>query len=1200
MCDFFHFGLPVWQKKITARFALHLSLAHFIHCMNATLDSSLPQRAVELAETLLREAAADATMAERWQAWKLSRMMEDPQGKLTTLFLTDQVFRFPTDAQKAQRLRDIVEEHGAPEYLPIWEQAMMNIGAVASKFAPEIVMPLVEKKMRMESAKVVLPGEDQALHKHLTKRRKNGMKMNLNQLGEAILGEEEAAHRLKTNLARLADPQCEYISVKISAIFSQIHLIAVDETIDAIKERLRLLYRAAKEHRVPETGEAKFVNLDMEEYRDLRLTCRAFMEVLAEPEFHSLEAGIVLQAYLPDSYHAQQELTQWSMARIERGGSGIKVRIVKGANLAMEQVEAELHDWDQAPYRSKREVDANFKRMLDYGCRPQHARAVRLGVASHNLFDVAYTLLLREDRGVADRVELEMLEGMANHQARVARNHAKGLLLYAPVVRYEDFSSAISYLVRRLDENTAEENFLRDLFGMKPGDEKWQRQRERFLRACEDQFTVGELPQRQQDRVQEEQESRALAEGFHNEPDTDWALPVNAAWAQEHVNAQREHPVIDIPLCLAGRQLFTEAKGVGEDPSCPGLVNYHYSLASREQVQAALECAASDPDGWRGLPIEERAGHLRRVAAHLARHRGKSIAIMLRDTGKAVSEGDAEFSEAIDFANYYAHSLLNPAFTDGLQARPLGTVVITPPWNFPFAIPCGGILAALAAGNTVIFKPAPEAVLTGYHLCRILWEGGIPGCALQFLPCPDNEVGISLLTDDRTHAVILTGAYATAKLFHSWKPSMNLFAETSGKNSLIISNSCDPDQAVKDLVRSAFGHAGQKCSAASLAIITAERYDDPAFLRQLRDAAASLRVGPAWDLAAIVTPVVRAPSEDLLRALTTLDEGETWLLEPRMIDNNPCLWSPGIKLGIKPGSWYHQTECFGPLLGLMRAPDFATALQWQNDSLFGLTAGLHSLDPKEIREWQRTVEAGNVYLNRSITGAIVQRQPFGGWKSSCIGPGAKAGGPNYVAQFSHWRETSLPSLLAAPRADLWSMANDICPHDAWLDAALANDEYWWQQEFSRAHDPTALRCEKNLFRYRALSVAVVRGEGDTRLSHLLRLVAAAVRAGVPRVIVSSPQQLPALRWPWVHIVRQEAKDVPSLLATLPHHGVLRCVTAGDELYRSAHQQRWRIVNRPALAHGRLELLPFLREQSLSATAHRYGNVMPIDQLFHMD
>ena len=1163
---------------------------------DTTSDLPLVARAVILAEQLLREAAKEATWAERWQAWKLSRMMDDPEGKMTTLMLTDQVFRYPQDHQKAQRLRDIVEEHGTPDYLPIWEQAMMRIGAAASQLAPEIVMPLVEAKMRGESAKVVLPGEDRALHKHLKKRRRDGMKMNLNQLGEAILGEEEADHRLETNLDRLADEHCEYISVKISAIFSQIHLIGVEQTILKIKERLRRLYRQAMTYRIPETDGYKFVNLDMEEYRDLRLTCRAFTEVLDEGEFLSLEAGIVLQAYLPDSYSAQQELTTWVLARVARGGAGIKVRIVKGANLAMEQVEATLHDWEQAPYRSKKEVDANFKRMLHYGCEPKHAAAVRLGVASHNLFDIAYTLLLREDQGVEARVELEMLEGMANHQARVARRHAKGLLLYAPVVRREDFASAISYLVRRLDENTADENFLRDLFGMQQGDDKWERQKQSFIEACAMQQSVGAAPQRMQDRKVEETQERSLQEGFHNEADTDWALPANVVWATGKVLEQSSSAAPSIPLVIAGEAIESSEKVDAEDPSRPGVVNYRYSLASADQAQQALACAAADPSGWRNTTQQQRSLALRKVAAHLAKHRGDSIAVMLRDTGKAVAEGDAEFSEAIDFANYYAHRNLDPSFHDGTVATPLGTVVITPPWNFPFAIPLGGVLAALASGNTVIFKPAPEAVWTGYHMCQLLWDAGIPRSAVQFLVCPDNEIGTSLLTDDRVHAVILTGAYATAKLFHAWKPTMNLFAETSGKNSLIITNACDPDQAVKDLVRSAFGHAGQKCSAASLAIITAERYDDPAFLRQLRDAAASLTVGSAWALDSIVTPVVRAPGPELIRSLTTLDEGESWLLEPQMIDGNPCLWSPGIKLGIRPGSWYHQTECFGPVLGLMRAPDFETAMRWQNDTLFGLTAGLHSLNPKEIRAWQGTVEAGNVYLNRSITGAIVQRQPFGGWKSSCIGAGAKAGGPNYVAQFSHWHETSLPQQRAEIGEGLRCFARNHAADDAWLMAAMESDAYWWAHEFGIAHDPTALICEKNLFRYRAMPHAVIRASTEQPFAHTLRLVAAAERAGVTQIIVSSPTLLSNIASQKIRAIKQSDEEFLLALRDLAPHGVLRAVGAGAEMHRIAHEQRLRIVTRRVLALGRMEMLSFLREQSLSATAHRYGNLVPIDDM----
>ena len=297
--------------------------------------------------------------------------------------------------------------------------------------------------------------------------------MNINQLGEAILGEAEAEKRIQQVIARLESPECETISVKISAIFSQINLLAYDATLDEIKVRLRRLYRTAQAHRFTlEDGSEspKFVNLDMEEYHDLHFTCDAFQQVLMEPEFMSMKAGIVLQAYLPDSFEVQKGLTVWARERVAQGGAPIKLRIVKGANLAMEQVDASMHDWPLAPYTTKADVDANYKRMVHYGCEPDNACAVCLGIASHNLFEIAYAMLLRAQNSVEAFVEFEMLEGMANHQARAVRDAVDGLLLYAPVVKKEDFHSAIAYLVRRLDENTSEGNFLHDLFGMKPGD----------------------------------------------------------------------------------------------------------------------------------------------------------------------------------------------------------------------------------------------------------------------------------------------------------------------------------------------------------------------------------------------------------------------------------------------------------------------------------------------------------------------------------------------------------------------------------------------------------------------------------------------------------------------------------------------------------------------------------------------------------
>src|SRR5437870_2452100 len=334
----------------------------------------------------------------------------------------------------------------------------------------------------------------------------------------------------------LAREDVEYISVKVSSVFSQIDLVAFRATVARVAERLRTLYRAAAKHqyRHPDGRVTpKFINLDMEEYRDLDLTVTAFSEVLDEPEFALLSAGIVLQAYLPDSHRVQRAITEWALARRARGGAPIKLRIVKGANLAMERMEAATHGWRQAPYETKAEVDANYKRMLEYGCRPEHAEAVHLGVASHNLFDIAYGLVLRDVLHVERWVEFEMLEGMANHQARAVQGRAGGLLLYAPVVRAEDFHSAIAYLVRRLDENTAPENFLRHVFDLEPGSAEWAAERDRFLAAFGIKAELSDAPRRTQDRRKEADgapASRPLGATFQNDPDTDWTLAANRAW----------------------------------------------------------------------------------------------------------------------------------------------------------------------------------------------------------------------------------------------------------------------------------------------------------------------------------------------------------------------------------------------------------------------------------------------------------------------------------------------------------------------------------------------------------------------------------------------------------------------------------------------------------------------------------------------
>ncbi|MFN3149011.1 proline dehydrogenase family protein [Bremerella sp.] len=1166
--------------------------------MDSSVFDVIAEEAIPLAAEILQASKARETDEDRANLAKVAGLISDHDGKELTVAMADQVLRIKNPRRSALHLRSLVQQYGLPKYFSPLDRCLLQLGVWAAQVAPSIVMPLIRKRIQADSSHVIISAEPKPFARYLAKRQRDGIRINLNQLGEAVLGEQEAERRLELYRKRIEDPAIKYVSVKLSAIAAHISLTGYQDTLEELKERLRILYRAAMS---PGQDKHKFVNLDMEEYRDLYLTVDVFRSVLDEPEFRELSAGIVLQAYLPDSHVVQKSLTRWAKQRVAGGGADIKIRLVKGANLAMEQVEASLNGWPQAPYHTKVETDANYKRMVEYAFRPENAEAVRIGLASHNLFDIAFALRLAQHREVTQRVDFEMLEGMANAQAREMRDRTGDLLVYAPICYNADFDSAVAYLVRRFDENTQPGSFLGSLFAMEVNSPAWHDQSQRFLDACQlaQSDQLASSPNRIQDRGTEHFKPTNADQPFENAPNSDFSVPANRQWIEELVEMWQEKTFGTIPIQVGGTEETPENLSEGHDPSRPGKVLYRYANGDASHVERALQTATAAQPNWEQLGVASRAQILRQFAAVAAQQRGETIGVMMGDAGKAVLESDAEISEAIDFAEYYGRSLDTEGWDDGTTSSPAGVVVVTPPWNFPYAIPAGGCLAALMAGNSVILKPAPETVLTAWHLACQLWEAGVPREVLQFLPLIDGEDGKALLSDPRTSIVVLTGAYATAQLFQSWRPEMRLYAETSGKNSMIISSAADLDLAIKDLVRSAFGHAGQKCSAASLAIVLRDVYESDQFRNQLRDAAASLHVAAAWDLSADVTPVIRPPHTELKRGLTQLDAGETWLLEPKMIDNNPCLWSPGIRLGVKPGSWYHRTECFGPVLGIVCVDSFEEALRIQNDNEFGLTGGLYSLDVDEIEKWRASVEVGNAYINRTTTGAIVQRQPFGGWKHSAVGPGAKAGGPNYVAAFRDWNETALPQStrpLAPEMRDLVSqLAAGITSEDdrRALNAAAASYTYWWENDFSHEQDPSSLHGETNHFRYRPLPSHVVRAVGDNvSIVDLAKSFVLCQIAGIPWTLSADTESgwfnaLPAVMQQNARVEMQD-HFIERLSRTEP--GSLRFVGQLDQHSRDVSKLRgYRVLSPGCFANGRLEWLGYLREQSVTEIVHRHGN-----------
>ena len=1202
-----------------------------------TRPSQIADEAIELVRTWLAESVATTDgrgPAQDPAAERLAGVLKDPHGLEFAVGFVDGVAR-PQDLFVAgYNLQRVAKR--IPRFLPWYMRLAIWLGGVFGPVLPWVVIPIARRVLRSMVGHLVVDATPAKLGPAIEHLRTpgdpdgHGARLNLNLLGEAVLGEKEAARRLEGTGALLARDDVDYVSIKVSSIASQLSMWSFDETVERVVERLTPLYALAASSPQP-----KFINLDMEEYRDLDLTIAVFTKILGAPQFLGLEAGIVLQAYLPDALDALQTLTDWATERRARGGARIKVRVVKGANLAMEHVDAAVHGWPLATYGSKQETDTNYKRVLDWALTPEHTDAVKIGVAGHNLFDVAFAWRLASRRGVTDRVDFEMLLGMATAQAEAVKKTVGSLLLYTPVVDPSEFDVAISYLIRRLEENASQENFMSAVFEVGSNPALFEREKQRFLASVaqleNDPAPRGAapLPNRRQDRTREEP-AQALtrpafetpaapvpvpapadegltsvvlgltrgssgltdedapergsghvpaADEFRNAPDTDPSLAANRAW---------------------GRQILARSA-----TSRLG----HETIAAAAVTDAArlddlIQSVAERGREWGARSGFERAAMLDRAGIALAANRDSLIEVMASETGKTIAEADPEVSEAIDFAHYYASRARELDAIQGARFQPSALTVVTPPWNFPVAIPAGSVLAALAAGSGVIIKPAPQAKRSGAVMVEALWEAGIPRELLALADIAENDLGQRLISDPRVDRVILTGAYETAKLFRSWRPDLPLLAETSGKNAIIVTPSADYDLAVSDIVKSAFGHAGQKCSAASLVILVGSVATSDRFRHQLVDAVTSLRVGYPDDPTSQMGPLIEPAAGKLLHALTTLGGSEEWLVKPRQLDETGRLWSPGIRSGVQPGSYFHLTEFFGPVLGIMTARNLEEAIRYQNAVEYGLTAGLHSLDSDELALWLDTVEAGNLYVNRGITGAIVRRQPFGGWKRSSVGAGTKAGGPNYLLGLGSWLpetgnssrslhlrglQKSVSDLIESGQSSMDYAAFDLVRRSVLSDAIAAATEY------HTVTDVSQVGVERNLFRYRHVPVTIRLSEG-AGLPELLRVMAAATVVRSP-FTVSTAIALPRGMH---HILREREVEVTvetdAQWLSRVRAGAVRThrirLIGGDasalaEALKGSPDVA--VYSGAVTPSGRIEVLPFVHEQAISITNHRFGN-----------
>ncbi len=1207
--------------------------------------SSTPEiirKTVALAEKWQNIANSLRTKDELAQQSMMRCLLNHPSDKTVLMHLMDQSFRSKNPSRVVSQLCYLLEHYSIPSFFTNLEKLLLKVFLRLGRFFPRISHSQILQKIRKTTQHVIIPEDPKFLQAHLQKRRSEVVQVNLNHLGELVLGDEEAQNRVRQYGKSLCDPAIHTISIKISNIVAQIHPLGFDDELDLICKKLAELYHIAMEHPVIHSDgikRTKFVNLDMEAYHDLDLTMVVFMRTLNKPEFKNLQAGIVLQAYLPDSFLHQQELVKWAKNRVANGGSPVKMRLVKGANLAMESFEAAVCGWPLTVFDSKIETDANFKRMLEFGLQKENIPAVNLGLASHNLFDLAYAYSLIEERGISKGFVFEMLEGMADHVRRAMQNGSRmipkngsqkisaikmknpEMLLYTPVANKEQFVNSIAYLVRRLDENTSQDNFLRYSFDIKVGSKEWKFLENQFMSSWQIKDTVSFAPRRQQNRATE-----VFSKGvgtfnnpvFSNEPDTDWVLPANREWAEtirKKWQPNKQTKTENIPLIIGKNVVTAERKQqIFIDPSQPKMPPpFSVALATEEDVNKSVKIAKDDSSNWHKTTLKKRHELLSNVANNLRKKRGDLIGMAAAVCGKTFYESDPEISEAIDFAEYYPHSLRLIERQTSLKLQPMGIVLVIPPWNFPIAIPTGGIVAALATGNTVLFKPSPLAFPLGNYIAQCFWDAGIPRDALQVITCEDGKPIETLSAHPDVNAVIFTGGTKTALKLLENRPDVALSAETGGKNATIVTAMADRDQAVEHVLHSVFSYSGQKCSATSLLILESEVYEDTIFRKQLLDAIKTLQVGSVWDFSNKMGPLIREPMENLKRGLENLDDGESWALKSKCDKSNPKLWHPAVKWGVQRGSFSHQTEFFGPLLSVMKADSLEDAIAIANDTDYGLTSGLESLDPREQKIWSEKIAAGNLYINRVTTGAIVLRQPFGGIGYSAIGAGIKAGSPNYVLQFCNIKEGNTPTQgKINNELELYLIAKDLhklerSKYPEFRDdlqktvRAINSCLYQYEQEFSKEQDFFRLRGQDNLFRYLPIGKVCVRLHAEDGLFEVLIRITAAriakcqVEMSVPLDLKNSVTEFIASKEGkhFCHLVVYHTETDEKLAGRIAEIDRVRYAhpdRVPSIVYQAAAKLGKYVSRDIPLAEGRIEVLRYMREQSLSIDYHRYGNL----------
>src|SRR6266487_4414755 len=930
-----------------------------------------------------------------------------------------QLFRFVDVLPSLRRSSEIVE-HLDEYFSDDGFGPLVNVGVRLARIVPWVSGRILRWNVSGMARQFIAGRNPDDVMATLRKRHAQKIGFTVDLLGEGVVSEAQAdkyAARYLDLLERLAQETKNWsdplgknselfpvvnLSVKISALYSQMNPADPDEAIAHLAPKLRPIMRRAREL-------GAFINFDMESYAHKNTTLELFKTIFTEEEFKDWpHAGIVIQAYLRDSEADLRDLIEWGRKR----GTRFAVRLVKGAYWDYETTKSLQNGWDCPVYFQKPESDANFETLTRLLL--ENESIVTAAFGSHNIRSIAHAQAFADELGLdPSRFEFQLLYGMAGPIKRALVEMGYRVREYCPV---GELLPGMSYLVRRLLENTSNEGFLRAKFSENVSAAELLRDPKELVRQNRANLPEATIPATTEDRHHENGASIESSPGdiYENSPLVNFVYQESQEKMRTALREARNRFGEKYPLVIGGEKVWRDKLTPSVNPSAPKEVVGYVAEAGIPEAERAVKAARAALDKWSRTPFEERARLLEGAAAIVDRRRYGLSALEVFEVGKPWAEADGDIREAIDFCRFYAERMRQigrPRLTQHVPGEesyqhywPRGVALVIAPWNFPIAILCGMVSAALVTGNTVIMKPSEQSIICGAMLMQVFEEAGVPPGVVNFISGHGSVIGAHLVDHKDVDLIAFTGSREVGlKIWESagkTRPDQRelkrVVCEMGGKNPVIIDSDADLDEAIVDSIYSAFGYQGQKCSALSRLILLEENYDR--VMERLLSATASLRIGNPEEPGMMVGPVIDEAAYKRIQEYIDIGKGEATLAyQAKGVPPEGYFIPPTIFTDVKPDMRIAREEIFGPVLSVLKVRDLDEAIDVANGTDYALTAGFFSRSPANIDRAKAQIEAGNVYINRSCTGAVVGRHPFGGFKMS--GGGTKAGGADYLLQF---------------------------------------------------------------------------------------------------------------------------------------------------------------------------------------------------------